>query len=113
MGVVLYTLLVGSESSSDPWDKRCLSSDTPWDEPSDNSPEYKAYLTGELLQYDPWTRIRGQARCESEPSLHVEEKGERTDKPAVLLGMLTIDPNSRLTMDGITSHPWCMTWVSS
>jgi hypothetical protein len=24
-----------------------------------------AYLTGELLNYDPWTRIQGQARCTS------------------------------------------------
>lgn len=39
--------------------------DTPWDEPSDSSPEYMAYLTGELLNYDPWTRIQGPARCES------------------------------------------------
>jgi serine/threonine-protein kinase Chk1 len=36
--------------------------DTPWDEPSENSPEFNAFLTGELLNYDPWTRIRGQAR---------------------------------------------------
>lgn len=35
--------------------------DTPWDEPSDSSPEFCAYRTGELLNYDPWTRIRGQA----------------------------------------------------
>ncbi|OCF42617.1 CAMK/CAMKL/CHK1 protein kinase [Kwoniella heveanensis CBS 569] len=75
MGVVLYTLLVGN---------------TPWDEPSDASPEYCAYKTGELLQYDPWTRIRGQAR-------------------AILLSMLTIDPNQRITMEGIKGHPWSMT----
>ncbi|KAK6908880.1 hypothetical protein I203_102885 [Kwoniella mangroviensis CBS 8507] len=75
MGVVLYTLLVGN---------------TPWDEPSDASPEFCAYRTGELLQYDPWTRIRGQAR-------------------AILLAMLTIDPSQRITMEGIKSHPWCMT----
>ncbi|CAD6589744.1 MAG: Chk1 protein kinase, partial [Tremellales sp. Tagirdzhanova-0007] len=72
MGVVLYTLLVGN---------------TPWDEPSEHSPEYMAYLTGELLEYDPWTRIRGQAR-------------------AILLSMLTVDPARRVTMDGIRSHPW-------
>ncbi|WWD20357.1 hypothetical protein CI109_104833 [Kwoniella shandongensis] len=75
MGVVLYTLLVGN---------------TPWDEPSDNSPEFCAYRTGEIFDYDPWTRIRGQAR-------------------AILLAMLTIDPKERITMEGIRSHPWCMT----
>lgn len=35
--------------------------DTPWDEPSESSPEFCAYRTGELFNYDPWTRIRGQA----------------------------------------------------
>ncbi|ODN77535.1 hypothetical protein L202_04708 [Cryptococcus amylolentus CBS 6039] len=75
MGVVLYTLLVGN---------------TPWDEPGDNSPEFCAYRTGELLNYDPWTRIRGQAR-------------------AILLSMLHIDPQQRITIEGIKQHPWCMT----
>ncbi|KAK1923636.1 kinase-like domain-containing protein [Papiliotrema laurentii] len=75
MGVVLYTLLVGN---------------TPWDEPSENSPEYAAYLTGELLNYDPWTRIRGQAKN-------------------ILLRMLDINPETRITMDEIKAHPWCMT----
>nr|ODN92269.1 CAMK/CAMKL/CHK1 protein kinase [Cryptococcus depauperatus CBS 7855] len=75
MGVVLYTLLVGN---------------TPWDEPSDSSPEYCAYRTGEILRYDPWTRIHGQAR-------------------SILLGMLAIDPQERLTMEGIKSHQWSMT----
>ncbi|GFZ49680.1 Checkpoint kinase 1 [Saitozyma sp. JCM 24511] len=75
MGVVLYTLLVGN---------------TPWDEPSENSPEFNAFLTGELLNYDPWTRIRGQAR-------------------AILLAMLSVDPIQRITMDAVKSHPWCMT----
>ncbi|EIW71370.1 hypothetical protein TREMEDRAFT_27276 [Tremella mesenterica DSM 1558] len=75
MGVVLYTLLVGN---------------TPWDEPSSQSPEYNAYLTGELLNYDPWTRIHGQAR-------------------ALLLALLTVDPTQRIKMEGIKRHPWSMT----
>ena len=41
-----------------------LMADTPWDEPSDNSPEFRAYLNGELFNYDPWDRIKGQARGE-------------------------------------------------
>jgi hypothetical protein len=39
-----------------------LMTDTPWDEPSETSPEFAAYLSGQLLQYDPWTRIRGPAQ---------------------------------------------------
>ena len=27
------------------------------------SPEYTAYTTGELLKYDPWTRIGPDAMC--------------------------------------------------
>ncbi|OWZ66266.1 hypothetical protein AYX14_02491 [Cryptococcus neoformans] len=75
MGVVLYTLLVGN---------------TPWDEPSESSPEFCAYRTGELFNYDPWTRIRGQALD-------------------ILKGLLCIDPQQRLTISGIKHHPWCMT----
>ncbi|WWC65887.1 uncharacterized protein I303_108509 [Kwoniella dejecticola CBS 10117] len=75
MGVVLYTLLVGN---------------TPWDEPSDASPEFCAYKTGELLQYPPWDRITGQAK-------------------SILLAMLTIDPNERITMQGLKTHRWSMT----
>ncbi|KAK4684520.1 serine/threonine-protein kinase CHEK1, partial [Tremellales sp. Uapishka_1] len=75
MGVVLYTLLVGN---------------TPWDEPSDASAEYQAYLTGDLLNYDPWTRIRGHAK-------------------SMLLALLTVDPNQRITMEGLRTHPWSMT----
>lgn len=69
MGVVLYTLLVGSEfhfrlpSLIEIFTDKYL--DTPWDEPSDASPEFCAYKTGELLQYDPWTRIKGSTQCKS------------------------------------------------
>ncbi|KAL7425213.1 Chk1 protein kinase [Cryptotrichosporon argae] len=75
LGVVLYTLLVGN---------------TPWDEPSDRSPEYQAYLAGEIFQYEPWDRIRGQAK-------------------SILLALLAVDPNQRITINDIKQHPWCMT----
>jgi hypothetical protein len=35
--------------------------------------------------------------------------GASDDEIAILLGMLTVDPNTRLTMDGIMNHPWSMT----
>ena len=28
---------------------------------------------------------------------------------AVLLSMLTVDPNQRTTMSALLNHPWCMT----
>ena len=87
-------------------DRSELRSDTPWDEPSENSPEFVAFLSGELLKYDPWTRIPGQARgacCAGD-----RESAEGVCI-AILLGMLTVDPIQRITMKGINSHPWCMT----
>ncbi|KDN50390.1 Pkinase-domain-containing protein [Tilletiaria anomala UBC 951] len=71
-GVVLFALLVGN---------------TPWDEPTTRSPEYEAYLTGELLQYDPWTRI--------------------SEQPLDLLkAMLTPRPEKRISLAEIQQHAW-------
>lgn len=36
-------------------------SDTPWDEPTANSPEFVSYARGEIFQYDPWSRIEPDA----------------------------------------------------
>jgi hypothetical protein len=41
---------------------RLIRVDTPWDEPSENSQEFMAYLSQEIFDFDPWTRIRGQAK---------------------------------------------------
>ncbi|KAL9931645.1 hypothetical protein V8E36_009431 [Tilletia maclaganii] len=71
-GVVLFALLVGN---------------TPWDEPTNRSPEYKAYLTGELFRYDPWTRL--------EP-----------DSLSLLRKMLEPDPSKRLSIKQIKQHRW-------
>lgn len=60
---MLFAMLVGSESHVRA--ERSASADTadtPWDEPSENAIEFRAYVTGELWQYDPWCRIRGQAK---------------------------------------------------
>ncbi|KAF8319425.1 CAMK/CAMKL/CHK1 protein kinase [Clavulina sp. PMI_390] len=71
-GVILFTLLVGN---------------TPWDEPSTNSPEYMAFLSGNILHVAPWDRIRGHAL-------------------ELLLDCLTVDPAQRITLAEITQHPW-------
>lgn len=41
-GVCLFALMAGN---------------TPWDEPSSHAPEYKAYVRGQLLRYEPWCSI--------------------------------------------------------
>jgi hypothetical protein len=33
------------------------SADTPWDEPSENSVEFCAFLNGEIFEKDPWNRL--------------------------------------------------------
>ncbi|KAF9788272.1 kinase-like domain-containing protein [Thelephora terrestris] len=72
IGVILFTMLVGN---------------TPWDEPSDSSFEFNAYINGEIFDKDPWNRL----------------------SPMVLslIGqMLNIDPDERLTIAGALRHPW-------
>ncbi|KAJ7063761.1 kinase-like domain-containing protein, partial [Mycena belliarum] len=78
-GIILYTLLSGN---------------TPWDKPDRSSAEYSAYLSGRLLQYEPWVTF-------SPPAL------------SLLRGLLTVEPNKRLSMDQARSHPWFTSYVPS
>ncbi|CAK5263611.1 unnamed protein product [Mycena citricolor] len=73
MGVILFTFLAGN---------------TPWDEPSRNSPEFMAYLSGEILQEQPWCRFSSQAL-------------------SLIQGLLTVDPRDRFTLADAFQHPWC------
>ncbi|KAJ7089095.1 kinase-like domain-containing protein [Mycena epipterygia] len=74
VGVILYTLLAGN---------------TPWDEPTLNSPEYSRYLTGEIFQEKPWTRFSSEAL-------------------SLIQGLLTVDPRERFTLEDAFQHPWCI-----
>ncbi|KOS12473.1 camk camkl chk1 protein kinase [Malassezia pachydermatis] len=71
-GVVLFAMLVGN---------------TPWDEPTRRSPEYTAYLSGELFRVDPWTRLSG-------------------DTLSLLRKMMHPDPAKRITLAQIQRHRW-------
>ena len=70
-GVVLFVLLAGN---------------TPWDEPTESSPEFLNYIehgsTDEL-----WERIPHQAR-------------------SLLRGILKVDPKSRMSLEDVRRHPW-------
>jgi serine/threonine-protein kinase Chk1 len=72
-GVVLFVLLVGN---------------TPWDEPTMRSPEFKEYVEGD-----------GHTTDELWQSLP-------PDIISLLRGMLKLDPVSRFTLDEIRTHPW-------
>lgn len=101
MGIVLFTMLVGSKCHIG----RALIPDTPWDEPSEStSPEFAAYLTGELWQYDPWSRIQGQTKGK------LSQKHQLTTD--FLRRLLTVDPAKRISVTDIPRHPWCMTCVA-
>jgi len=74
IGVILFTLLAGN---------------TPWDEPTQRSPEYSKYLSGEIFYDAPWNRM-----------------GEVT--LSLICGLLTVDPTKRMTLVDVYQHPWCL-----
>ncbi|KAG8850129.1 Chk1 protein kinase [Tulasnella sp. 330] len=71
-GVILYTMLVGN---------------TPWDEPTDASPEYVAFVSGNVREVSPWDAIPGAAFD-------------------LLLKVLNPNPKKRATIAEMHVHPW-------
>jgi serine/threonine-protein kinase Chk1 len=72
-GVVLFVLLVGN---------------TPWDEPTMRSEEFKEYVdTGGHTTDELWTKLP-------------------PDIVSLLRGMLKVDPKQRFTLDEVRTHPW-------
>ncbi|KAF9239876.1 kinase-like domain-containing protein [Melanogaster broomeanus] len=74
IGVILFTLLAGN---------------TPWDEPTDRSPEFSRYLSGEIFNEVPWNRLG-------------------TSVLSLICGLLTVDPEKRMTLPDVYAHPWCI-----
>ncbi|KAK7453394.1 Chk1 protein kinase [Stygiomarasmius scandens] len=74
IGVILFTLLAGN---------------TPWDEPTSKSPEWNAYIKGEIFDEDPWNRFD-------------------RDALSLLCALLTPSPSKRITLQEAKGHPWCM-----
>ncbi|KAA8894159.1 kinase-like domain-containing protein [Sphaerosporella brunnea] len=72
-GVVLFALLLGN---------------TPWDEPTDRSFEFNAYVAS-----------NGRPTSQPWPSVPNESL-------SLIRGMLAIDPASRFTLERIRAHPW-------
>lgn len=72
-GIVLFVLLVGN---------------TPWDEPTEHSPEYREYVETQGRPRDElWSQVP-------------------PDAMSLLRGMLKIDPRQRFTLEDIRRHPW-------
>ncbi|KAJ3826408.1 kinase-like domain-containing protein [Lentinula raphanica] len=74
IGVILFTLLAGN---------------TPWDEPSKQSPEFRRYIKGDIFDEDPWVRFN-------------------EDALSLICSLLTIDPRKRMTLPEAMQHPWCI-----
>ncbi|KDQ55379.1 hypothetical protein JAAARDRAFT_159379 [Jaapia argillacea MUCL 33604] len=72
VGVILFTLLAGN---------------TPWDEPTKHSPEFRRYVSKTIFQEEPWNRL-GQGAL------------------SLLVGLLNVDPSERMTLSDIIAHPW-------
>ncbi|KAF8729237.1 hypothetical protein AX14_006312 [Amanita brunnescens Koide BX004] len=69
MGVILFTLLAGN---------------TPWDEPTKRSPEFRRYLSGEFVIDAPWNRIDRTALCEPTRYTLLIHYGLRSQESAYL-----------------------------
>lgn len=110
-GVVLFALLVGSESKPERKLSTCSKVrlyriDTPWDEPTTRSPEFSAYLDGTIWNVEPWNRLRESSACcawLSEQNLAFTETWSRL---ALLLKMLHPDPGKRCTLAQVSRHDW-------
>ncbi|OAV97595.1 CAMK/CAMKL/CHK1 protein kinase [Puccinia triticina 1-1 BBBD Race 1] len=71
-GIILYVLLVGN---------------TPWDNPTLESPEFASYVRGVIWNMDPWCRIKPELK-------------------ALLQELMNIDPEMRITMSQLVKNPW-------
>ncbi|KAH8109952.1 CAMK/CAMKL/CHK1 protein kinase [Phellopilus nigrolimitatus] len=74
IGVILFTLLLGN---------------TPWDEPSGHSNEFRRYVRGEIFDDPPWNRLS-------------------EDVHSLITGILNINPRERMKIPDIMAHPWCI-----
>lgn len=70
--------------------------DTPWDEPTSNSPEFTAFLSGEIYAHDPWRRL-GSPRSSAVAQM--------------LLAMLTVDPEKRPRLKDVERMDWYLQCV--
>ncbi|KAG2134161.1 kinase-like domain-containing protein [Suillus bovinus] len=65
-----------------------LVGNTPWDQSTAQSSEFCQYLSGEIFDEPPWDRIG-------------------TEALALICGLLTVEPEKRMTLAEVFAHPWC------
>ena len=116
VGVILFTLLAGSMCKSS-YQKRSHwfnnTPDTPWDEPTANSPEFCGYVNGSVFYEEPWSRIGELPLC----ALHLisckDHRSMSFVSIALIRGLLCVNPAQRMTLDDAFQHPWCIRFVHS
>ena len=87
--------------------------DTPWDSPTKRSPEFSRYLSGEIFDELPWRKFSAEALCAAF-LFHQRRKKDLTFCfPALVCGMLTVDPRDRFTLPDVFQHPWCLRYFNS
>ena len=79
--------------------------DTPWDEPTEKSPEFRAYLDGSIFREDPWNRLPsgplGHFSSFLKPYRSISSVG-------LIKGMLHVDPKERLTLREVYEDEWVL-----
>lgn len=65
-----------------------LAGNTPWDRSTAQSPEFCRYISGEIFNEAPWNRLGEKAL-------------------SLICGLLTIEPEKRMTLAEVFADPWC------
>ena len=115
-GIILYVLLIGSKSllpfllteTRHFTDTLCL--DTPWEEPTNRSDEFRRYCMSSELNYMPWKRIPAQVKRDFVSLLlrHFPSSMRLTISlcSGLMRSVLCVDPKHRYSITQIRQDPW-------
>ena len=84
------------------------------------SSEFCGYVSGTIFSERPWSRIPSEPLCEfsfffwffCSSGSFFADRNRLFPLPALIRGMLTVNPEHRLTLSDVFQHPWCMRYPS-
>lgn len=89
--------------------------DTPWDEPTARSFEFSRYTSGAFIDDAPWDRIPAPIFCTSQSfardAFFPAHTYYASLTPALITGLLTVNPQDRMSLADAFRHPWVLTYV--